>query len=62
MLLEFLMLNVIEMSFPQSIICGCDVRMEPQMAQALLERMKQERRQQAGQVSPGMNRDQDILR
>ncbi|XP_040007756.1 proprotein convertase subtilisin/kexin type 1 inhibitor, like [Xiphias gladius] len=36
-------------------------RMEPQMAQTLLERARQERLQQAG-VSPGLNRDQDSLR
>ncbi|XP_042263876.1 proprotein convertase subtilisin/kexin type 1 inhibitor, like [Thunnus maccoyii] len=37
-------------------------RMEPQVAQALLERARQERLQQAGRVSSRLNRDQDTLR
>ncbi|KAM9343435.1 proprotein convertase subtilisin/kexin type 1 inhibitor, like [Pholidichthys leucotaenia] len=37
-------------------------RMEPRLAQALLERARSERLQQAGRVSPGLNRNQDTLR
>ncbi|XP_070766018.1 proprotein convertase subtilisin/kexin type 1 inhibitor, like [Enoplosus armatus] len=36
--------------------------LEPQLAQALLDRARQERLQQAGRVSSGLNRDQDTLR
>nr|XP_046252343.1 proprotein convertase subtilisin/kexin type 1 inhibitor, like [Scatophagus argus] len=37
-------------------------RMEPQVAQTLLERARQERLQQAGRLSSGMDRNQDALR
>ncbi|XP_023261934.1 uncharacterized protein LOC111654967 [Seriola lalandi dorsalis] len=37
-------------------------RMEPQLVQTLLERGRQERVQQAGRVSSGLNRDQETLR
>ncbi|KAL3975031.1 hypothetical protein ACER0C_023657 [Sarotherodon galilaeus] len=37
-------------------------RMDPRLAQTLLERAKQERRQQAGRVASGLSRDQDTLR
>ncbi|GLD69113.1 uncharacterized protein AKAME5_002042600 [Lates japonicus] len=37
-------------------------RMEPQLAQTLLERARQERLQQTGRVPSGLSRDQDALR
>lgn len=44
--------------------CHVHVRMEPQLAQALLERARQEKLQQAGRVSSGLSlgRDQEALR
>lgn len=37
-------------------------RMDPRLAQTLLEKAREERRQQAGRVSSGPSRDQDALR
>lgn len=61
-----LLVTVSELWVMSDNVCPVMVRMEPQLAQSLLERARQERLQQAGRVPSGLNRgggaDQEALR